>query len=134
MNLCPLLDRIDMKIELFPIKKEIYLTENNQSESSESMQKKVLHVRKIQEERYKEEMICYNSQLSPNLIKRYCKLDSGAKKILTEALQKLSLSGRSYYKIIKVAQTISDFEESSFIEELHMAESIRYHCAEKYFG
>ncbi|WP_206458932.1 YifB family Mg chelatase-like AAA ATPase [Anaerovorax sp. IOR16] len=130
----PLLDRIDMQIELFPVKKELYMTENYQSENSESMQKKVLLVRKIQEERYQKETIYYNSQLSPNLIKRYCKFDSGAKRLLTEALQKLNLSGRSYYKIIKVAQTISDFEEASLIKEIHMAEAIRYHCTEKYYG
>lgn len=130
----PLLDRIDIQLELFPIQKEIYMGENRKTESSESMRKKVLQVREIQEERYREENICYNSQLSPSLVRKYCKLDSESKKLLAQAFQKLGLSGRSYYKIIRVAQTICDLEGDSLIKEIHMAEAIRYHCAEKYYG
>jgi len=130
----PLLDRMDMQTELLPVKKEIYLSETPASESSENMKKEVLRVRRIQAERYQDESIYYNSQLSSDLIRKYCHLNSDSRKILNRALARWNLSGRSYYKIIKVAQTISDFDESQKIEGIHIAEAIRYHCVEKYYG
>ncbi len=129
----PLLDRVDLQFELLPVKKEIYLSETAASESSKRMKESVLKVRAIQEKRFQNESISYNSQLSPDLIRKYCHLHVNAKKILDGAYTRWQLSGRAYYKIIKVAQTISDFAQSETIEEIHMAEAIRYRCMEKYY-
>ena len=121
----PLLDRIDLHIEVKPIKyKKISSTER--IETSKEIRKRVNKARRIQQERYKELNIFSNSELTPKLLDRFCKLDFKGKMLLQNAFEKLGLSGRAYGRILKVARSIADLEESENIKQEHIAEAIQY--------
>lgn len=128
----PLLDRIDMHIEVFPVKYED-LSSDGKHKSSLEMRKEVEVARRIQIERYKRNKILYNSQMSPSLIKKYCKLGSESTILLETAFKKLSLSARAYNKIIKLSRTIADLNASEKIETNHVAEAIQYRSLDKKF-
>ncbi len=121
----PLIDRIDIHIEVQPVKFDD-LSSNQEAESSEHIKQRVNKARKIQLERYKNDNIYSNSELTPDLIKKYCKLDEKAKNILKDAFNKLGLSARAHDKVIKLARTIADLEGSQDISYLHIAEAIQY--------
>lgn len=130
----PLLDRIDIHIEVTPVKYE-KLESNAQPETSAQIKERVNKARKIQLERYKNNKIFSNSELTPKLIDKYCKLDESGKKILENAFKKLGLSARAYGRILKVARTIADLEESDQILAPHIAEAIQYRSLDrKYWG
>lgn len=121
----PLLDRIDIHLEVSGVKYE-KLNCKNEVESSENIRKRVNKARKIQIERYKEYGIYSNSELSPKLIDIYCKLNSQSSKILESSFQKLGLSARAYGRILKVARTIADLDGQENIQTNHLAEAIQY--------
>ena len=121
----PLLDRIDIHIEVSPVK-YAKLESNEKIESSEQIKLRVNKARKIQIERYKEYGIYSNCELTPKLIEKYCKLDSKGKAILEKSFLKLGLSARAYGRILKVARTIADLDESKNIQVKHIAEAIQY--------
>ncbi len=121
----PILDRFDIVIEV-PLLPLYDLIGKKEEVSSATIAKKVTHVTKIQEERFAHENIEYNSQMSNNLIENYCKLENKAKEILIKAGNKFGFSSRSYYRLIKLAQTIADFEESETIKDKHVAEAISF--------
>ena len=129
----PLLDRIDLHIEVKPIKYD-NLSSNNNEETSAKIRKRVNKARKIQQQRYKELGIFSNSELTPKFIDRYCLLDTESKKILEKAFDKLGLSARAYSKILKVARTIADLDEKNEIEAKHIAEAIGYRSLDKNYG
>lgn len=126
----PLLDRIDIQIEVSSIKYE-ELNSNNNLEKSEEIRKRVNNARKIQLERYKQYNIYSNSQLQPQLIKKYCELDMVSEKILQKAYDNLKLTARAYNKILKVARTIADLENEKNIQSKHIAEAIQYRSLDK---
>lgn len=128
----PLLDRIDMHIEVFPVKYDELTTEKRWKTSSQ-MKSDVDKARKIQLERYKKNNILFNSQLSPQLMKKYCKIGSEEKLLLQDAFNKLGLSARAYNRIIKLSRTIADLENSSQILTPHIAEAIQYRNLDKKF-
>lgn len=107
------------------------LNSNNIEESSEEIKKRVEETRKIQLERYKGTGIFSNSELSPKLIEKYCKLDDKSKKILEKAFDKLGLSARAYARILKVSRTIADMEKSENIQSKHLLEAIQYRSLDK---
>ncbi len=126
----PLLDRIDIQIEVSPINyKE--LNQETVRETSEEIRKRVNRARNIQRKRYKGKGIYSNAELTSNLIDIYCKLDKDSKKILQIAFEKLKLSARAYNRILKVARTIADLEESNNILKKHIAEAIQYRSLDK---
>ena len=130
----PLLDRIDICIEVCPVKYS-KLDSNERIETSADIKKRVDKARKIQMERYRENKILSNSELTPKLIEKYCKLDERGKKILEEAFNKLKLSARAYGRILKVARTIADLDDSENIQVKHIAEAIQYRSIDKkYWG
>ena len=130
----PLLDRIDICTEVSPVKYH-KLDSRERIETSEEIKKRVDKARKIQLERYKDKKIFSNSELTPKLIEEYCKLDSRGKQILENAFNKLKLSARAYGRILKVARTIADLDESENIEVKHIAEAIQYRSIDrKYWG
>lgn len=126
----PLLDRIDIQIEVSPVKYE-KLGNEEIAESSSKIKERVDKARKIQLERYQEEKIYSNSTLTPKLIQKYCKLDSESKLLLETAFTKLGLSARAYGRILKVARTIADLDEAKQIQKKHIAEAIQYRSLDK---
>ena len=129
----PLLDRIDIQIEVTPVKYK-KLQDDTKIETSEDIKKRVNEARKLQIERYKEYNLYSNSELTPRLIEKYCKLDDVSHKILQNAFEKLGLSARAYGRILKVARTIADLDHKENIEAKHVAEAIQYRSLDrKYF-
>jgi len=138
----PLLDRIDMHIEIMPVKyRELAELEDQDaaadrtqaSRNSDTMRQEVEAARQIQLERYKEEEISYNSQLTPGLIKKYCPLDKETKQLMETAFRQLSLSARAHHKIIKMGRTIADMEGAENIGVRHIAEAIQYRSLDKMY-
>jgi len=129
----PLLDRIDLHIEVKAIKYQ-KLDSSVKSETSEQIRARVNKARSIQKERYKDVSIFSNSELTPKLIEKYCVLDKQSKKILETAFETLGLSARAYSRILKVARTIADLENKSNIESKHVAEAISYRSLDRKYG
>ncbi len=121
----PLLDRIDIHIEVASVKYQKLENDTN-SEPSIDIRKRVNIARNIQLNRYDGYNIFSNSELTPNLISKYCKLSKSSKKILETAFNRLGLSARAYSRILKVARTIADLDNSTNIETPHLAEAIQY--------
>ena len=126
----PLLDRIDIQIEVSAVKYQ-KLKNDKKEESSENIKKRVNKARQIQYNRYKKDGIYTNSQLTPKLIEKYCRLDTQCQNLLENAFNKLGLSARAYSRILKVARTIADLEEKENIEIKHIAEAIQYRNLDK---
>lgn len=126
----PLLDRIDIHIEVNPVNYK-QLKQNKNIETSKEIRNRVNNARKIQLERYKEYKIFSNSELTPKLIEKFCELDNKGKKIIETAFDKLGLSARAYTRILKVARTIADLEGSEKIQEKHIAEAIQYRSLDR---
>jgi magnesium chelatase family protein len=127
----PLLDRIDLHIEVVPVKFE-KMAEERQAESSAIVRERVVKAREIQHERFKYMKGVYsNSQMTPAVMKRYCRINDDAKKLLKLAMDKTGLSARAYNRIIKVARTIADLDGMSEIETNHIAEAIQYRSLDR---
>ena len=126
----PLLDRIDIHLEVSSVKYDKLKSEAN-LETSEEIRKRVNKARVIQQERYKEYGIYSNAELSPKLIEKYCKLNLSSNQLLENSFKKLGLSARAYGRILKVARTIADLEGSNNIETNHLAEAIQYRSLDR---
>lgn len=126
----PLLDRIDIQVEVSEVKYQ-KLENSSNIESSKKIKERVNNAREIQRKRYKEDKIFSNSELTPQLIEKYCKIDNESKKILQMAFEKLGLSARAYGRILKVARTIADLENCENIRKRHIAEAIQYRSLDK---
>lgn len=126
----PLLDRIDICIEVQKIE---YRALDNPipGETSKIIRERIERVREIQLKRYETEKIYFNSQLNPKTINRYCKLGEKEQKLLEAAFHKMDLSTRAYHRIIKVARTIADMEDSHTITVKHLSEAICYRGLDK---
>ncbi|HSH35826.1 YifB family Mg chelatase-like AAA ATPase [Schnuerera sp.] len=130
----PLLDRIDIHIEVLPVDYKDLKDEKN-LETSEDIRNRVNKSRQIQLDRYKKSNLYSNSQLSPKNIKKYCRLNKGAETILKEAFKKYRFSARTYNKILKVSRTIADLDDEDLILEKHILEAVRYRSLDnKYWG
>lgn len=123
----PILDRIDISIEVRGVDYDKMISKAD-GESSSSMRKIVTNARKIQEKRFRENglKIFSNSSMGIRDIEKFCILDSKAKNMLNMAMQKFSMSARSYNKILKVARTIADIENKEVIEISHITEALQY--------
>ena len=126
----PLLDRIDIQVEVNEVKYK-NLQDTSLAKSSKEMKEQVNKARKIQQERYKEYGIYSNSELTPKLINEYCKIDNKTSKILEDTFNKLGFSARAYNRILKVARTIADLDDKQNIELKHVAEAIQYRNLDK---
>ena len=126
----PLLDRIDIHIEVTGIKFS-KLQSNQKVENSKEIKNRVNKARKIQIERYKEYNIYSNAELTPKLIEKFCELNDASKIILEKAFKKLGLSPRAYGRILKVARTIADLEAKYQISQNHLAEAIQYRSLDR---
>lgn len=127
----PLMDRIDIHIEVVPVPFE-KLSEQRSSESSEPIRYRVIQARKTQEERYaKSNGIHCNAQMAPSMMKEFCDLSSECTALLKNAMEKLGLSARAYDRILKVSRTIADLEKSEVIQPFHVAEAIQYRSLDR---
>ena len=127
----PLLDRIDIHIEVQGVKYDSLSYDTNKVESSKIIRERVNKARKIQLKRYKDLGIFSNAELTPKLIDKFCKIDNSCKEILESAFDRLNLSARAYSRILKVARTIADLDGSSNITISHLSEAIQYRSLDR---
>lgn len=122
----PLLDRIDLQVEILPVPFE-QLSSLQKGEKSATIRERVISARAIQTLRFKDEKeIHCNAQMNSRLLEKWCKLDEPTKKILHEAMTRFDMSARAYDRILKVARTIADLDTSPSITPSHMREAISY--------
>jgi magnesium chelatase family protein len=127
----PLLDRIDIHIEVTPVPFR-ELSELKQSEKSEKIRDRVIKAREIQENRYKDnEGIYCNAQISTRILREVCQIDNAGSLLLKTAMERLDLSARAYDRILKVSRTIADLDGSVDIKSEHLAEAIHYRSLDR---
>ena len=127
----PLLDRIDLHIEVTPVP-FTELSKAQQSESSVAIRKRVVKAREIQLARYsKQHNMHSNAQMGSKQLKEYCRLSEAGATLLKNAMEKLGLSARAYDRILKVARTIADLDAAEHIENQHIAEAIQYRSLDR---
>jgi magnesium chelatase family protein len=128
----PLIDRIDIHIEVPALKFSELSSLTSDSETSSSIRNRVIKAREIQNLRFANAKIHCNAQMQSKEVKEYCCLDSAAYEMLKAAIDKLNFSARSYDKILKVSRTIADLDISGLIRANHVAEAIRYRFFDRY--
>jgi len=127
----PLLDRIDIHIEVTPVPFE-KLSETRNGESSVEIRKRVTAAREIQSQRFAVyDHIHYNAQMTTKQIREFCKLDQTSLQLLKTAMERLNLSARAYDRILKVSRTIADLEVSETVNSQHIAEAIQYRSLDR---
>jgi magnesium chelatase family protein len=129
----PLLDRIDIHIEVKPVRYE-KLNSIEKGEDSRTIKERVNKARQIQKERYSRYGIYSNSELMPELIDKYCKLSNECRCVMEKAFMNLGLSARAHARILKVSRTIADLEGKENIEVKHVAEAIGYRSLDRKYG
>lgn len=122
----PLLDRIDIHVEVSAVKYDKLSNEKIQSESSKVIKERVGRARELQKDRYRDFNFQCNSEIKENMIAEFCHLKEKSKKIMDIAFEKYSFSARTYNKILKVSRTIADLENHKDIEDTDILEAIRY--------
>jgi len=127
----PLLDRIDIHIEVPPISIRELSDNKQEEEGSSEIRKRVIKAREIQKKRFNDKKIVYNGQMTTKMLKKYCVLTEGGNRLLEKAIEKYGLSPRAYHRILKVARTIADLDEREHIEEHHIAEAIQYRALDR---
>lgn len=123
----PIMDRIDIHIEVPSVETQKLIGKDKVSrESSIQVQKRVQKAREVQIKRFKGTKLKSNSEMSTKDVKKFCKLSTECRSMLTSAVSTMNLSARSYFKVIKVARTISDLAGKSEISQMHIAEALQY--------
>ena len=133
----PLLDRIDLHVEVTPVNYD-YLSCEMPTEGSSEIRERVVEARLFRQERLEqsndrkvEQSSNSNSEMSSRDIRKYCKLDTKSANILKKAMNTLGFSARAYVRILKVARTIADLDTSVDIQSQHIAEAIQYRSLDK---
>ena len=126
----PLLDRFDLHIEVAPVEFEDLSSKANE-ESSAEIRKRVISARKIQEERFKNTAITCNALITPDKLQAFCPMDENAEKLMKNVFDKLGLSARAYDRILKVARTIADLDNSEVIRKQHIAAAAQYRSLDR---
>jgi len=127
----PLLDRIDLHVEVTPVNFS-ELSSDRPAEKSSFIRERVSAGREIQHLRFaeKDDVFC-NAQMSPNMVRNICKINDAGQALLKQAMEKLGLSARAYDRILKVSRTIADLAQSKEIELEHLAEAIHYRSLDR---
>jgi len=126
----PLLDRIDLHIEVNPVPFDDLSKERN-GEKSEVIRNRVINARDTQTKRFKNTRVHYNSQMGPKELDAFCNLDDNSKNLIKIVMEKLNLSARAYDRIIRVGRTIADLEGSENILSKHISEAIQYRSLDR---
>lgn len=126
----PLLDRIDLHVEVTPVRLED-LSSKGSAEKSSAIRDRVIAARLIQEARFKEDDIHCNAQMSTKQTRESCVLDATSQQLLNTAMKRLGLSARAYERIIRVARTIADLANSQQIQTQHLAEAIQFRSLDR---
>lgn len=126
----PLMDRIDLHVDV-PAVRHRELTGEQNGERSAAVRERVIAARCMQAERFKGNGFFTNARMSPAVTNKYCESSEDSKRLLKQAMAKLSLSARAYHRILRVARTIADLEKSDCIETHHMAEAIQYRSLDR---
>jgi len=126
----PLLDRIDLHIDVPPVEEDELTNEVN-LETSEMIRQRVIKARERQKQRFKGLKIYTNSEMSSSEIKKFCQLTKEAVSLLKQAISRLSLSARSYFKTIKIAQTIADLAGKEKIDSVEIAEALQFRSSDE---
>lgn len=126
----PILDRMDLFVRCAEIGYDV-LTASSKEESSASIQKRVSAAWVIQKERFAESSTIFNGRMTKSEVEQYCQLDAEGQRLMKKAYSAFSLTGRSYFKILKTARTIADLEQSPDIEARHLEEALYFRQKEK---
>ena len=127
----PLLDRIDLHVEVTPVNFS-ELSSISAAEKSSAIRERVIQARDVQEKRFVEMIDVHsNAQMSPNMVRQICQIDDVGKSLIKQAMEKLGLSARAYDRILKVSRTIADLAGSENIEVEHLAEAIHYRSLDR---
>ncbi|OIQ24023.1 YifB family Mg chelatase-like AAA ATPase [Lacinutrix sp. MedPE-SW] len=127
----PLLDRIDIHIEVTPVPFD-KLSDSRKGESSITIRKRVTKAREVQSKRFADfTTVHYNAQMNTKQINKYCELDNNSKQLLKTAMERLNLSARAYDRILKVSRTIADLEGAQNINGNHISEAIQYRSMDR---
>ena len=127
----PLLDRIDLHVEVTPVN-FTELSSSREAEKSSFIRERVMKARAVQDKRFEtNEALHFNAQMSPNMVRQICEIDETGQVLIKRAMEKLGLSARAYDRILKVARTIADLAESENIESEHLAEAIHYRSLDR---
>lgn len=126
----PLLDRIDLHVEVTPVSFD-QMTANRKSESSEEIRSRVIEAREIQKSRFESNEIHNNAMMTSSQVKEVCHINDAGKTLLKTAMEKLGLSARAYDRILKVSRTIADLAGSRDIKIEHLAEAIQYRSLDR---
>lgn len=127
----PLLDRIDLQIDVPRVKLDELQNKNRDTKPAEEMRKKIIEAREIQKERLKEFKILTNSEMNSKMCDEMIKLDKEADNFLKDIFEKSLISARGYYRVLKTARTIADLENSKDLNVSHLAEAFQYRLKEK---
>lgn len=126
----PLLDRIDLHIEVSPVPyRDLSATER--TESSAQIRQRVIAARERQRRRFAKTGILCNAQMNSRTLKEYCRIDEEGHQLLEKAMEKFQLSARGHERILKISRTIADLAGAQNIEPLHLAEAIQYRCLDR---
>ena len=126
----PLLDRLDIHLEVVPVPFN-KLSEMRSGETSTEIRERVIKAREIQRERFANENIYANAQMSSKMLRAYCQIDPSGQALLKTAMEKLGLSARAYDRILKVSRTIADLEGIESIQAYHLGEAIQYRSLDR---
>ena len=126
----PLLDRIDLHIEVPRLKYE-EMAKESLGETSKTVRERVSKVREIQSARFKNERILTNREMSIRHIKKYCALDETAEKMMKSAVSSMGFSTRTYHRLLKISRTIADLDNHENIKPQHLAEALQYRPREE---
>ena len=129
----PLLDRIDIQIEV-PAVKFKELADRAAGEPSAAIRGRVERARRLQLERFAGRSVFCNAQMTSRDLRRHCALDTKSEQLLEQAMTRLGLSARAYARILKVARTIADLDAQPSIATSHVAEAIQYRSLDRAFG
>ena len=126
----PLLDRLDLHVEVPPVEYE-QLSSAEKAEGSAQIRERVDRARQLQRERYQKEGLSCNARLTPDLLRRYCPLTDRANLLLKRSFERLGLSARAYDRVLKVSRTIADLDGSEVIDAIHVGEAVQHRSLDR---